>query len=169
MSLQLSQFFPLCSPLPSPPPSDSLRQSPPHCSCPWVMHICLYNVLITVWQVLGKRLAFSRNIFLFLFKVYFIDHAITVVPFFSSPFFSSTLYPPTPTSSCPWVIHMSSLASLFPMLFLMSPCLFCAYQLCFLYPVPFSSILPPPLPHWNTHCGTQNYPIRCNLPMLHDQ
>ena len=41
-------------------------------------------------------------------------------------------------SSCPWEIHVSSLASPFPILFLTFPCLFCTYQLCFLFPVPFS-------------------------------
>ena len=35
--LQLSQFFPLCSPAHSIP--HSRRQSSHHCSCPWVMHI----------------------------------------------------------------------------------------------------------------------------------
>ena len=41
-------------------------------------------------------------------------------------------------SSCPWVAHMRSLASPFPILFLTSSCLFCTYQLCFLVPEPFS-------------------------------
>ena len=43
--------------------------------------------------------------------------------------------PPTfpPYSSCPWVIHISSLASTFPTLFLPSPCLFSAYHLCYLF------------------------------------
>ena len=40
-------------------------------------------------------------------------------------------------SSCPWVIHISYLASPFPTLFFTSPCLFCTYHLCFLFPVPF--------------------------------
>ena len=40
-------------------------------------------------------------------------------------------------SSCPWVIHISSLASPFPILFLTYPCLFCTYHLCFLFLVPF--------------------------------
>ena len=40
MLLQLSQFFSLCPPPPSSP--HSLRQSPHHCSCQWVMHVsCL--------------------------------------------------------------------------------------------------------------------------------
>ena len=81
-----------------------------------------------------------------------------------SQFFSplsppSALHPPpsniAPLSSCPWVIHVSSLASLFPILFLTSPCLFYAYQLCFLFPVPFLPILPLP---------TDNPP---NISMIH--
>ena len=59
--------------------------------------------------------------------------------------------PPLPPSfphlsSCPWVIHISSLASLFPILFLTSPCLFCAYQSCFLFPVPLPPFSPLPGP-----------------------
>ena len=58
------------------------------------------------------------------FLIYFIDHAITVVPF--TPLYSPppcTSHPThiPPYSSCPWVIHISSLASTFPILFLPSP------------------------------------------------
>ena len=53
-------------------------------------------------------------------------------------------------SSCPWVIHISSLASPLPILFLTYPCLFYAYHLCFLFPVPFSPISPLPLPTDNS-------------------
>ena len=55
------------------------------------------------------------------------------------------LLPPafsTPLSSCPWVVHISSLASPFPILFLTSPCLFYNHQLCFLFPVTLPPILP---------------------------
>ena len=44
-----------------------------------------------------------------------------------------------------WVIHISSLASPIPTLLLTSSCLFCTYQLCFLFPVPFPPFSPPPL------------------------
>ena len=62
---------------------------------------------------------------------------------FFSPFYSPppcTAPPPpafSPLSSCLWAIHISSLASPFPILFLTSPCLFCTYHLCFLFPVTF--------------------------------
>ena len=49
-----------------------------------------------------------------------------------------------PFGSCPWVIHVSSLASTFPILYLTSPCLFCTYHLCFLFPVPFPPFFPAP-------------------------
>ena len=91
-----------------------------------------------------------------LFKLYFIDYAIIVVSHFS-PFYSplpcTSLPSPFPhLSSCTWVIHMSSLASPFPMLFLTSPCLFYAYHLCFLFPVLFPPFSPLPLPTDNPPC-----------------
>ena len=59
--------------------------------------------------------------------------------------FFSTLYSPPPCtplpppfshlSSCPWVVHISSLASPFPILLLTAPCLFCTYCLSFLFPI----------------------------------
>ena len=71
-------------------------------------------------------------------------------PIFFSPLFPSALHPtshqhsPNPLSSCLWVIHISSLASPFAILFLTSPCLFCSYHLCLLFPVPFPHPLPSP-------------------------
>ena len=84
---------------------------------------------------------FSLERFSSFFKVYFIDYAITVVPFIS-PLCSPPPAPPSPQhssplSSRPWVVHISFLASPFPILFLTSPCLFCTYLLCFLIPAPF--------------------------------
>ena len=61
------------------------------------------------------------------------------------------LLPPT-LSSCPCVVHIISWASPFLTLFLTSPCLFCAYELCFLFSVPFPSILPLPFPNDNPPC-----------------
>ena len=81
---------------------------------------------------------------------------MTVVPFFflfihlcPIPSFSPALPPP---SSCPWVIHVSSLASPFPILFLTSPCLFCTYHSCFLLPAPFPPSSPLPLSTDNPPC-----------------
>ena len=66
------------------------------------------------------------------------------------------VYPLPPTvpylSSCPWVIYVSSLTSPFPILFLTSPCLFCTYHLCFLFPVPFPLLSPLLLPAENPPC-----------------
>ena len=91
------------------------------------------------------------NVFLSFLKVYFTDYTIIVVPIFFSPLFLSALYPPPtsipPISSCPWLVYISSLASTFPILFLPSPCLFCTYHFCFLFPVPFPPILSTPPPH----------------------
>ena len=90
----------------------------------------------------------SDNKTLSFFKIYFIDYAITVVPFL--PLYSPPPCTPPPTciphfSSCPWVIYISSLASTFPILFLTSPCLSSTYDLCYLFSVP-SPPLSPPIP-----------------------
>ena len=50
-----------------------------------------------------------------------------------------------PLSSCPWVIHVSSLATPFSMLFLTSPCLFVPANLYFLTPAPPFPTFSPPL------------------------
>ena len=93
--------------------------------------------------------------FVFL-NIYFIDYAITVVPF--PPFlphhpapFIPPAFPPH-LNSCPWVVHISSLASPFPLLFLTSFCLFCTYHLCFLFPVPFPPLSTFFLPTDNPPC-----------------
>ena len=56
-------------------------------------------------------------------------------------------------TSCSWVIHVSFLASPFPILFLTSPCLFSTYHLCYLFPVPLPSFSPLPLPSDNPPCN----------------
>ena len=73
------------------------------------------------------------------------------LPHIFSPLFPSALHPPSHQHSpaprtCPWVIHISSLASPFPILFSTSPCLFFTYNLCFLFPVPFPPFSPYPFP-----------------------
>ena len=87
------------------------------------------------------------GVFVCLF-VFTFDYAITVVP--SPTSFPSTLHPLShsisPFSSCPGDIHICSLASTFPILFLTSPCLYCSYHLCFLITVPFPPFSPFPLP-----------------------
>ena len=67
-----------------------------------------------------------------------------------SLFASLHLVPPFPPaisslSSCPWVMHISSLASPFPILFLILSCLFCTYHLCFLTSIPFPLFSPFPI------------------------
>ena len=60
-------------------------------------------------------------------------------------------------SSCPWVMHLSSLASSFPIMLLTSPCVFCAYQFVLLNPCTFSPIFPFPLPTGNPPCDLHIY------------
>ena len=83
-----------------------------------------YCVTTHYGKSLMYKLIFIPVVFL---KVYFIDYAITVVPFFS-PLSPSTLHPALtsilPLSSCPWVVHISSLASPFSILFLTPPAYF---------------------------------------------
>ena len=78
-------------------------------------------------------------------------------PIFFSLLFLFTLHPPpysipSPFSSCPWILHISSLASPFPILFLTSPCLFCTYHSCILFPVPFPPFSTLHLPTDNPPC-----------------
>ena len=68
------------------------------------------------------------------------------------PCISLPTYIPVPLSSCPWVIHISSLVSPFLILFLTSPCLFCTYHLFFLFPVPFPPFSSLPFPAYNPQC-----------------
>ena len=89
---------------------------------------------------------------LFLIIFIFKDILLIMLLLFSqfSPFISPLLCTPNPPaflllSSCPWVVHVSSLNSLFPISFLTSSRLVYAYQLCFLFPVLFPTI-PPPSP-----------------------
>ena len=111
----------------------------------WLGDVTLLTGVLTepiiVAYVWGRRVGSKlSSISSFYFLIYFIDYAITVLPF--SPLYSplpcNPSHPPSPPlSSCPWVLHISSLASTIPILFLTSPCLFCTYCLCFLFRVPF--------------------------------
>ena len=76
--------------------------------------------------------------------------------------FFPPLYSPPPCTQLPisipppqcifMGIHLSSLASPFPILFLTSPYLFCTYHLCFLFPVPVPPFVPLYLPTDNLPC-----------------
>ena len=88
---------------------------------------------------------------LFVYFLIFIFKVILLIVLLQLPLFFSPLYSPPPCtplqsfphlSSCPRVIHTSYLASPFPILFLTTPCLFCTYHLCFLFPVPFLPFSP---------------------------
>ena len=57
-----------------------------------------------------------------------------------------------PLSSYPWVVHISSLTSPFPILFLTFCSLFCTHHLCFFSPVPLPPFFPQPLPTDNLPC-----------------
>ena len=76
---------------------------------------------------------------------------------FFLPFIPLCLAPTFPPafphlSSCPWVIHITSLATTFPILYLHSPCLFSAYHLCYLFSVPVPPLSPSQSPVDNSPC-----------------
>ena len=103
----------------------------------------------------------------YFFEIYFIDQAITVVSVSSlhSPLPYISLLP-APFSSCPWVVHMRSLASTFPVLSLPSPCLFSTYHLCYLFSAPFPSLSPSQSPIDNPpsdlhFCGSVSVLVGC--------
>ena len=114
------------------------------CVCTW---ICIYAC------VNGSNFqpVCCKNFYLFILNIYFSDYAITVVPTVSflspSPKHPHSLRQSTHHCSCPWVMHISSLAFPFPILFLTSPSLFCTYQYVLLNPCTFPLNLP--LPHSN--------------------
>ena len=83
---------------------------------------------------------FGQRKFIYLFFIYFIDYLLQLSHFF----LPVTPLHPAPPHFSPWVVHISSLASQFPILFLTSPCPFCTYHLCFLFPVPFPQFSPIP-------------------------
>ena len=81
-------------------------------------------------------------------------------PIFFFPLFPSALYPPPSfphLSSRPWVLHISSLASPFPILFLTSPCLFSTNHLCYLFSVHFLPLSPSQSPIDNPPCDLHLY------------
>ena len=125
------------------------------------MYVCMY-VCMYLFIVVGFLLYFSITIYLpytplspkhiFFKKIYFIDYVITVVLIYP-PLPSSTQYSPfslaiLPLSSCLWVMHISSLATPFPILFLTLPYLFCNYLFILLNLCTFSPIIPLPPPNW---------------------
>ena len=99
---------------------------------------------------------YSINIYLFIYiLIYLLIMLLQLshLPTFT-PLHPAHPLPPTfPSySSCPWVIHISSLASTFPTLFLPSPCLFSTYHLCYLFSVPSPHTPPPTSPVDNPPC-----------------
>ena len=108
-----------------------------------------------MFEILKLCLLIVSCVYLFL-KICFINYTIKVVPFFLLfiPLHPAPTLPPSfpNLSSCPWVIHTSSLASTVPILVVTSPGLFCTYHLCFLFFVPFPALSPLPIPTDNLLC-----------------
>ena len=92
---------------------------------------------------------FVIKIFIFTFRYILLILLLQL----SQLFLFAALCPVPPTleqyaavNSCPGGMCVSSLASPFPILFLISPCLFCSYKLCFRIPTPFPPLSPFSLP-----------------------
>ena len=108
---------------------------------------CVYSSSCTQEEWVSDRILAFYSFFLSIF--YWLCYYSC--PTYFLPFIPLHPAPPSPAfpsfSSCPWVIHISFFDFPLPILFLTFPCLFYAYQLYFLFPMPFYSILPPsPLP-----------------------
>ena len=85
--------------------------------------------------------------FIEIFLVYFIDYAITVAPFLSFlypplPCMPPTLSIPSPLTSCPRAVYVSSLASPFPILFFFSVIFYMLKNVITLFPLLFSPHIP---------------------------
>ena len=95
----------------------------------------------------------------------FIFNIFYCLCYYSCPIFSFIpLWPEHPLppafphfSSCPWIVHISSLASIFPIPFLTYPCLFSTYH----YATYFLYLSPLSLPFTPSHSPTFNPP--CDL------
>ena len=114
----------------------------------------LSSVYYPHWLLQWRR---HCSCMLILFFKYISLIMLLQLPHFFSPLYSplccTHLPPAFPLlSSCPWVLHISSLPSPLPILFFTFPCVFCTYQLYFLFPVPFPPISPLPLPADNPPC-----------------
>ena len=111
--------------------------------CTYTLHIHP-NIVFTPfpWETISKtsngcqKLKNSTELYLYyIFLIHIFDKSfkiILLIMHYSCPFFSLLFsLPCNPClqhphlSTCPWVIHISSWASSFTMLFLPSPCLFC--------------------------------------------
>ena len=117
------------------------------------MCVCIKVLLILFLLFLGRE----GSVFLciYIFKIYLLIMLLTVAPFPPLHSTPSCLPPPShipPYSSCLWVIHISSLASTFPILFLPSSCLFSTHHLCYLFSVPFPPLSPSHSPIDNPPC-----------------
>ena len=96
-----------------------------------------------------KSLLVHSFYYFYFYKLYFIDHVITVVPIFPLCPQHPTLPQAIPTLClCTWVICKSFLATPFPILYFISPWLFCNYLFVLLNPLTTSPIPPQQLPIW---------------------
>ena len=117
-----------------------------------VMIVCLNLSVQTPSKLEHTFLCFP----VFFFKKYILSIMLLQFSHFPpfTPLHPAHAFPLTfsPFSSCPWVIHISSLASTLSILFLPSPCLFSTYHLCYLFSVPFLPLSPSQYPIDNPPC-----------------
>ena len=128
--------------------------------CKYFLSFCKWSFLFidgVLWSTINKFLILMKfNFSTSFFNIFYwlCYYSCPISPLHSPP---PCIPPPThipPFSSDPWIIHVSSLASVFPTLFLTSPCLFSTYHLCYLFSVYFLPLTP-------SHSSTNNPP--CGL------
>ena len=124
-------------------------------------HIVVYNIFL-------QSLVFFVSRYFSFFYIYF-NYILLIMLLQLSQFFLLCLpLPRTPNSPwhsphlclCPLVMHVSSLATSFPTLYLTSPWLFCNYQFALLNPLTTSPITPHAPPTWQPSKCSQ-YPWFC--------
>ena len=120
-----------------------------YCSCPW-------SQIHTKQKITKTNIKDITTCFLLGFYGFrdFLKYILLIMLLQLTHFFSPLNPPPPstpipssipPLSSFPWVVHINSLASTFPILFFPSPCLFSTYHWCYLFSVPFH-LSPRPTP-----------------------
>ena len=97
---------------------------------------------ILVWKQMWSSSLEVRKVFFNIFYWLCCYSCLCFIPFAFFCLVTPFLAAIDSLSSCPWFVHVSSLAIPFPILSVTSPCLFCAYQFVLLNPCTSSLVFP---------------------------